>query len=94
MLSSELRDVRIFNGVGEVVPHEIRKVETDPAALRDIWTIPFFPLLQEIRSNDQPEFSLKVSRDKAGTIVNIQSDPVKDADNQEVSGYLIDPSAA
>lgn len=88
--SSDLKDVRIFNGAGEIVPHAIRNVETDPAALRDTWAIPFFPLFQEIRPNDESEFSLQVSRDRAGTIVNIQSDPEKDADNQKVSGYLLD----
>jgi hypothetical protein len=91
--SSDLRDVRIFNGAGEVVPHGIRNVETDPGTLRDTWVVPFFPLFQEIRSSDQSEFSLQVSRDRAGTIVNIQSDPVKDKDNQKVSGYLLDLSS-
>jgi hypothetical protein len=90
--SSDLRDVRIFNGAGEVVPHDFRNVETDPATLRDTWTIPFFPLLKESKSNDQAEFSLQVSRDPAGTIVNIQSDPVKDVDNRKISGYLLDLS--
>lgn len=91
--SSDLRDVRIFNGAGEVVPHGIRNVETDPATLRDTWTVPFFPLFQEIKSGEQSEFSLQVSRDRAGTIVNIQSDPVKDTDDQKVSGYLLDLSS-
>jgi hypothetical protein len=91
--SSDLRDVRVFNGAEEVVPHGIRNVETDPAILRDTWAIPFFPLFQEIKPNDQSEFSLQVSRDQAGTIVNIQSDPVKEADNQKVSGYLLDLSS-
>ncbi|MGB3223618.1 MAG: DUF3999 domain-containing protein [Desulforhopalus sp.] len=90
--SSDLQDVRIFNGAGEVVPHGIRNVETDPATLRDTWTVPFFPLFQDIRSSDQSEFSLQVSRDRAGTIVNIQSDPVKETDNKKVSGYLLDLS--
>jgi hypothetical protein len=91
--SSDLRDVTIFNGAEEVVPHGIRNVETDPANLRDIWNVPFFPLFQEIKTNDQSEFLLQVSRDQTGTIVNIQSDPVKDADNQKVSGYLLDLSS-
>lgn len=91
--SPDLRDVRIFNGAGEVVPHEFRNVETDPATLRDTWTIPFFPLFQESKSNDPAEFSLQVSRDPAGTIVNIQSDPVKDVDNRKISGYLLDLSS-
>lgn len=91
--SSDLRDMRIFNGAGEVVPHGIRKVETDPATLRDTWAVPFFPLFQDIKSSDQSEFSFQVSRDRAGTIVNIQSDPVKNVDNRKVSGYLLDLSS-
>jgi hypothetical protein len=73
--SAELSDVRVFNGAGEVVPHEFRMVKTDPKTLRDKENIPFFPLYQTSASNEQAGFLFQVSRDSAGAIVNIKPDP-------------------
>ncbi|NOR24576.1 MAG: DUF3999 family protein [Desulforhopalus sp.] len=73
--SSDLNDVRVFNGAGEAVPHDFRIVKTDPITLRDKEAIPFFPLTEADTTNDLAGFSLQVSRDTAGAIVNIKSDP-------------------
>ncbi len=90
--SADLRDVRVFNGAGEVVPHEFRTIETPATTLRDKNNIPFFPLFQSNALNDLAEFSLQVSRDTTGAIVNIKSDPVSDKNPQEITGYLLDLS--
>lgn len=90
--SADLRDVRVFNGAGEVVPHEFRTVKTDPTTLREKGTIPFFPLFQASVSNELAGFSLQVSRDTAGSIVNIKSDPAADKTERDITGYLLDLS--
>ncbi len=91
--SAELNDVRVFNGAGEVVPHEIRTVATDSTTLRDKELIPFFPLFQQTSSVDNPAgISLQVSRDTAGAIVNIKPDPLTDPAAKKIVGYLLDLS--
>jgi hypothetical protein len=91
--SADLSDVRVFNGAGEIVPHDLRIVKADETILHDRGTIPFFPLFQESASSDPAEFSLQVSRNTAGAIVNIQSDSAADADDRKITGYLLDLSS-
>ncbi len=90
--SSALGDIRIFNAAGEVVPHEFRPVKTDPTALREKENLPFFPLFQTNTPGDSAELSLQISRDKAGAVVNIKPAPAEAADEQKISGYLLDLS--
>ena len=90
--SAELSDVRVFNGAGEVVPHEFRMVKTDPKTLRDKENIPFFPLYQTSASNEQTGFLFQVSRDSAGAIVNIKPDPEVNVLDRKLTGYLLDLS--
>lgn len=91
--SAELNDVRVFNSAGEVVPHDIRTVTTDPTTLRDKELIPFFPLFQQKASADDPVgISLMVARDMTGAIVNINPDPAKDSAGKKITGYLFDLS--
>ena len=91
--SSDLRDVRVFNGAGEVVPHEFRAMKTEPITHQEKETIPFFPLFQEATAtNNLSGISLHVSRDTAGAILNIQSDPVSDPADKKITGYLLDLS--
>jgi len=90
--SADLSDVRVFNGAGQVVPHEFRTVKTDPAALSEKRTVPFFPLYQEGGSSDQAGISLQVSRDSGGAIVNIKTDSAADLPQRKLTGYLLDLS--
>ncbi len=91
--SAELNDVRVFNGAGEVVPHEVRTVTVDPATLREKETIAFFPLFQQQSPENNPAgISLRVARDATGAIVNIKSDPLNDPADQKITGYLLDLS--
>lgn len=91
--SSDLRDVRVFNGAGEVVPHEFRTVKTEPAPLSEKEAIPFFPLFQEVTATSNLSgISLQVSRDTAGALVNIQTEPAGDSTDKKITGYLLDLS--
>lgn len=90
--SPALTDIRIFNGAGEVLSHEFRQVKMDPTALRDKETLPFFSLLQAGSASDSAELSLQISRDMAGAVVNITSAPAMAADEQKITGYLLDLS--
>ena len=67
-------------------------VETPATTLRDKKNIPYFPLFQSNAQKDPTGFSLQVSRDTAGAIVNIKSDPASDKNPQEITGYLLDLS--
>ena len=91
--SAALNDVRVFNSAGEVVPHEIRTIVTDPTSLRDKEIIPFFPLFQLNASDDDPvEISLLVARDTTGAIVNIKPNPKHNPAEKKITGYLLDLS--
>ncbi len=90
--SADLRDVRVFNSSGEVVPHEFRTIQTGLTTLRDKESIHFFPLFQAGTPSDPAGFSLQVSRNTAGAIVNINSNPTTDKVDQKITGYLLDLS--
>ncbi|MCP4338202.1 MAG: DUF3999 domain-containing protein [Desulfobulbaceae bacterium] len=90
--SSALSDIRVFNGAGEIVPHGLRTVKTDPKTLRDKVAIPFFPLFGTSTVSEQAEFSLQIARDSGGAIVNIMSDAKVDSEGRKITGYLLDLS--
>ncbi len=48
---TDLGDVRVFNGAGEVVPHTIRKVNDDAALQGESIAVPFFPLKRLVKKN-------------------------------------------
>lgn len=75
------------------MPHDIRTVKTDLSTLREKTAIPFFPLFQESSLSEQTNFSLQVSRDMAGAIVNIQANPDAASDDKKINGYLLDISS-
>lgn len=91
--TAALSDIRVFNGAGEMVPHGLRTVKTDPKTLRDKVAIPFFPLFGTSAVSEQAEFSLQVARDSGGAIVNIMSDSKVDLERQKITGYLLDLSS-
>lgn len=91
--SGDLNDIAVFNGAGEVVPHQLRVVASDPATLRDKEAIPFFPLLQQADvADNQAEISFQVSRDATGALVNIQSGALQNKHEKKITGYLLDLS--
>lgn len=88
---ADLGDIRVFNGDGEIVPHSVRSVEADSQAVRQKENVPFFPLYDSMTAQ-QSELALHVTRNTAGTIVNIESAPIPDSATRPVSGYLLDLS--
>jgi uncharacterized protein DUF3999 len=87
---SDLRDLRVFNGAGEVVPYAFRPVERISAKPAPV-TLPIFPLRgpRDARSDE-----LDLSFDKsAGTVSVRLSSRGATAGPQALFGYLIDASA-
>jgi len=88
---ADLRDVRVFNGQGEVVPHAIRPPASSAAGKPSATALPFFPLRggekREIESVD-----VRVEKRGNGTIVNIRSGGNGATERNPVRGYLLDAS--
>ena len=87
---ADLRDLRVFNGAGEVVPYAFRPVEYT-AQQRALVNLPMFPLHgpRDARSED-----LDLSFDKSGNHVSVRLQSRAATPGQPVLlGYLIDTSA-
>ncbi len=89
---ADLGDVRVFNSVGDAVPHGFRAIEPEKRTLQGEEGVPFFPLFREEQPDSQATLSLRVTRNSAGTIVNIKSVEVAGPGGREVTGYLLDLS--
>lgn len=86
----DLRDLRVFNGAGEVVPYAFLPVERTVEKPAPV-TLPIFPLRgpRDARSED-----LDLSFDKSGGKVSVRlSSREAKAGPQALLGYLIDASA-
>lgn len=87
---SDLRDLRVFNGAGEVVPYAFRPVERSSEKPAPV-ALPIFPLQgpRDARSED-----LDLSFDKSAGRVSVRlSSRDATAGPQALLGYLIDASA-
>ncbi len=87
---ADLRDLRVFNGAGEVVPYAFRPVERTSERPAPV-TLPIFPLQgpRDARSED-----LDLSFDKSGAKVSVRlSSRAANAGPQAPLGYLIDASS-
>jgi len=86
----DLRDLRVFNGAGEVVPYAFRPVERTVEKPAPV-ALPIFPLRgpRDARSDE-----LDLSFDKSGGKVSVRlSSREANAGPQALLGYLIDASA-
>ncbi len=86
---SDLRDLRVFNGAGEVVPYAFRPVERTVEKPAPV-ALPIFPLRgpRDARSDE-----LDLSFDKSGGKVSVSlSSREAKAGPQALLGYLIDAS--
>ena len=88
----DLGDIRVFNSAGEVVPHGLRHVAAAPDTVRQKETIPFFPLYESAMAVGQADLTMHVTRNTAGTIVNINAAPNQDTGDRRITGYLLDLS--
>ncbi len=87
---SDLGDVRVFNGVGEVVPYAWRP-RGAMLKMPDTTSLTLFPLKTQVGAQIE-NASIQVQRDANGTI-NVQvttGDGAPAADTTVISGYLID----
>ncbi|HEY2918148.1 MAG TPA: DUF3999 domain-containing protein [Candidatus Binatia bacterium] len=89
---SDLGDIRVFNGQGELVPHGLRpravtSTESVPAV-----SLPVFPLYGEA-SDKLEDLSVRIEKRSDGTIVSIRGQAKKSAAKGKLRGYLLDASA-
>lgn len=89
---ADLGDIRVFNGGGEIVPHSLRAVEADPQTLGEKSAMPFFPIPAGGAGNQLSDLALRVTRNQAGTIVDIKYPPVAGGTARRAAGYILDLS--
>lgn len=89
---SDLGDIRIFNGQGEVVPHALRPRvairEETSAPVR----LPAFPLYGESRAT-LDDLNLRIEKRSDGTIIDIRRRVKERGQKNPLRGYLLDASA-
>lgn len=87
----DLGDLRVFNGVGEVVPHALLSYE--PPSRTDIaqTTVAFFPLHRDGKANED-SLSVSVRQIAGGALVSTRMSPDAPSRTQPV-GYVVDASA-
>ncbi len=85
----DLSDLRVFNGAGEVAPHLVRALPAKTDSAKTQAPLPFFPLYGKA---DQrlDGVSLRVKRDAAGTILDVQTRDVQS--ENRLLAYLLDAS--
>lgn len=88
---ADLRDVRVFNGQGEIVPHALRPRAAGTAARAAAAELPFFPLHGEGKREIE-RVDVRVEKRTDGTIVNIKSGDAAVPVERPLRGYLLDAS--
>jgi hypothetical protein len=88
---SDLGDLRVFNGQGEVVPHALRPRVASTAERGDSVRLPVFPLYGET-TNTIEDLNLRVEKRADGTVIRIQSQKKGAERKDRLRGYLIDAS--
>jgi hypothetical protein len=88
---SDLSDIRVFNGKGEVVPHMLRFVSESPveAPWREV---PFFSIPEHAPPGNQG-YRVYVRTDNAGTVIEVNGISAQGANNQHTikgRAFLID----
>ncbi|MFA5904409.1 MAG: DUF3999 domain-containing protein [Desulfobacula sp.] len=81
-------DIRVFNKNNEPVPHSLKQPENIRESSFPPALLPFFPVFRSQIKNGNM-LSLNINTDKAGAIINIQTDD-KTATDKIISYYLID----
>ena len=89
---SDLGDLRVFNGQGDVVPHGLRPRAA--AGVENVANVglPVFPFYAQagVKGDDA---NVRVEKRRDGTIISIQSGIKSNVPDQRLQGYLIDASA-
>lgn len=88
---SDLADLRIFNGNGEVVPHLLQH---NPASeeIRQRLALPFYPLYaDEVASGG--ETTLRIVPGQQGAVIDLRAQSPQEAKQRTISYFILDASA-
>ena len=89
---SDLGDIRVFNGQGEVVPHALRpRAVTNTKSVPEV-SLAVFPMYGEA-SDKLEDLNVRIERGSDGTIVSIHGQAKAGAAKSKLRGYLLDASA-
>lgn len=94
---SNLGDLRVFNGQGEVVPHALLRSESTTESQRREISVPMFPISAAKESRDDAvDMSVEVRKNADGTLVSIRQSPASGNATGKtagaVRGVLLDTS--
>jgi Protein of unknown function (DUF3999) len=85
---ADLRDVRVFNADGEVVPHVVTRSSGSVSVKSEPIELPRFPVYASAQSK-LGDLDLQIKRDSQGTVINLNNRSSVAGQNQLV-GYLLD----
>ncbi len=88
---SDLGDLRVFNGQGEVVPHAFKPRPASSVKAPAAAELPLFPLYA-VSGGALDNLDVRIQRKSDGTIVNILSQGKGTAENQKLRAYVLDAS--
>jgi Protein of unknown function (DUF3999) len=87
---ADLRDVRVFNADGEVVPHVVTRAAGSVSVKSEPIELPRFPVYASGESKFS-DLDLQIKRDSQGTVINLSNRSGITGQNKLV-GYLLDGS--
>ncbi len=85
---ADLRDVRVFNADGEVVPHVVTRSAGSVSLKSEPIELPRFPVYASAQSK-LGDLDLQIKRDSQGTVINLNNRSSVAGQNKLV-GYLLD----
>ncbi len=86
----DLRDIRVFNSDGEVVPHLVTRSASSVSVKSEPIELPRFPVYASTRSHFG-DLDLQIKRDSQGAVINLSNRSGVAGQNQLI-GYLLDGS--
>ncbi len=90
---SDLGDVRIFNGYGEMVPHMLQRGKSFRETPREPVALRFFPLYRDEPWEKEVKH-IRIADDGKGTIIDIERQPEEgETTPGPVAHYLVDASS-
>ena len=87
---ADLRDVRVFNADGEIVPHLVTRSAGSVSVKSELIEVPRFPIYAAAKSK-LGDLDLQIKRDTQGTVINLSNHSSVAGQNKLV-GYLLDAS--
>ena len=87
---ADLRDLRVFNADGEVVPHVVTRSAGSMSVKSEPIELPRFPVYASAQSK-LGDLDLQIKRDSQGTVINLSNRSGVTGQNKLV-GYLLDGS--